>query len=276
MRTYRKPYRIKRKKSVFKNLSFWLSILILIISGAIFYFFVFFSFFQIKEIKVLGYQKISNEDIKNFIAERIEEKIFFFPTKSIILVNLNEINKGLLEKFPQIAKVNSKRNFPDGLTITIEERLPVGAWCQDYNSPPEKCFLMDIEGIILEPIELSTRATAKGIELMIKSLEQKKEIVLGDNPIGKEDLGSILKIQNKLKEKGIGVKEFVIVSQTQLNGKTVEGWWIYFDPDGDIDWQITELGLVLEKQISPQKKGELQYIDLRFDKIFVFPEEVLE
>ena len=58
------------------------------------------------------------------------------------------------------------------------------------------------------------------------------------------------------------------VSEKRLNTKTSEGWEIYFNLKGDLNWQITELGLVSEKQIPLEDRGELEYIDLRFSRVY--------
>ena len=43
-----------------------------------------------------------------------------------------------------------------------------------------------------------------------------------------------------------------------------EGWEIYFTQEEDRSWQETKLREVLEKQIPPEKRSRLQYIDVRF------------
>lgn len=277
MRKYKKPYRIRKQKSIFQNRFFWLSISGLIIVAGIFYLICFSPFFQIKEIKVAGSsqmeikdfqrdkQKIPTEDIQSFVKQQLEKKMLFFKTKSIFLVNLSAMQKTLLENFPQIMEANLKRNFPDTLRITIEERVPLGVWCENNN-----CFFIDEEGIIFEKTQLTSG-------LIIKTAESKQELPLGSRVLEKENLKLVLEIQKKLREElKIKIEEFLIVSSARLEAKTSEGWWIYFNPEKDINWQIVELSLILEKQIPQEKRGELQYIDLRFDKIFVFPEEVLE
>jgi len=257
-RKYRKPYRIKRKKSIFLNRFFGLGILFLIILGLIFYFFIFHSTFQIKEIKISGTEKVAVEEIRNLIEKEIEQKILFFPTKSIFLVNSNKIKEGIFSKFPQISEINLKREYPNILIAEIEERKPAAIFNQNG-----EYFFIDKEGIIFEE-------TPQFLEnyLKIKNFLLKEKIKLGDKAIEKKTISQILDIEKKLKEIDIKVKEFIIVSEERLNAKTSEGWEIYFNPKEDLNWQITELSLVLEKQIPPKKRKNLEYIDLRFSKIF--------
>lgn len=265
-RYFRKPHKIKRKKPILKNRFFWLAILVLIVLGSAFYFFIFSSFFQLKEVKIIGCQMVSKERLRNLIWQTAEKKILFFSTKSIFLINLGYLDKYILQEFPQVCEVNFKRNFPGGLQVKVKEKLPIGIWC----SRTEECFLIDKEGIIFNSV-----SDKESANLLIKTSKPKQKVNLGAQVINQDDLTVITKIQRQLKEKGVTVKEFVPVSETQLQVRTEEGWWIYFNPKGNIGWQITELNLVLQRQIPPQKRKALKYIDLRFDRVFVFPENVL-
>jgi len=66
------------------------------------------------------------------------------------------------------------------------------------------------------------------------------------------------------------ILEVSIISEERLNAKTSEGWEIYFNLEGDINWQLTKLGAVLEKEIPPEKRENLEYIDLRFGNFAPF------
>ena len=253
MKKYRKPYRIKKKKSLFKNRFFWMATLVLIIFGGIFYLVCFFSIFQIKDIKISGNQKIQTQDIENLIKEKINQKLLFFPQKSIFLIKSNEIVESLLEKFLQADSVNLKRRLPASLIVEIQERLPLGVWCEGEN-----CFYIDKEGIIFEENPPKT-------EFIIKSEEKRTQGFLGEKVIEKTLFESIFEIQRKLKESlKINIEEIIILEKEKINAKTSEGWEIYFDPTNNIDWQLTKLSLVLEKEIPPERRKDLEYIDLRF------------
>lgn len=273
MEKYRRPYRIKRlqpshhfllrqrrrqPKSILKSRFFWLTVLFLIIAGTFIYFLIFSSFFQIKEIKISGNEKVSTEEIKNLIEEKIDQRILFPSSKSIFLVDFDLIKNTLLEKFPQIAKINLKRKFPDVLTAEIKEREAIGIFNQ-----PENYFLIDKEGVIFELAVLESEEYFE-----IKKLNLTTELKLGDRAVEKEIISQILDIEKKLREIGIKIEEFTTFSEERLNAKTIEGWQIYFDSKGDLDWQIMELRLVLEKEIPLEKRNNLEYIDLRFSKVY--------
>lgn len=288
----KKRYRFKKKKPFFQKHYFWVFILILVILGTIFWWTVLSQSFEIDEIQISGNQKISKENIKNTIEKQIPKKILFFSSKSIFLVDLGKIHKVLLEEFPEIDNINLKRKFPNTLKIEVKERGPVAIFCQDEN-----CFFIDRKGVAFEDFEqyvaqeMDSSADGKkeiegrperevpqgvvpqdGINLIIRH-QKPLDFSLGQRLVEKEVVESVLKIQEELKDSlGINVGEYLIVPPIQLNAETSEGWWIYFNLEKDIDWQITELGLVLKEQIPSEKKEELQYIDLRFDKILIYPD----
>lgn len=267
---YKKSYRIKKKKSVlriFKSKIFWLFFLFLVVSGAIFYFVVFSSFFQIKEIKISGNIKVSVEELRNNIAEQVDKRIIFFNTKSIFLTNLKKINKMLLEKFPQIAKVDLDREFPSSLLAQIEERKPVAIF-----SEIENYFFIDKEGIIFEKVSVVDPQILK-----IKKSALVIDLELGKEIIGKEQLDQILKINSKLKDDlKIPIEEVLTISKKRINAKTSEGWEVYFNPERDLEWQLTELSILLKERIPPEKRRNIEYIDLRFEKIYIYPETYLQ
>jgi len=268
---YKKSYRIKKKKSVlriFKSKIFWLVFLFLVVSGTIFYFVVFSSFFQIKEIKISGNIKVSVEDLRNNIAEQIDKRIIFFNTKSIFLANLKKINKMLLEKFPQIAKVDLDRKLPDSLMVQIEERKPVAVLCNS------ECFFIDKNGVVFEKI---SEIPLEMLIIKAENIDKELNFLKGAKLLEKEQLNQILKINSKLKDDlKIPVERILTISKKRINAKTSEGWEIYFNPEKDLEWQLTELSILLKERIPLEKRRNIEYIDLRFDKIFIFPETYLQ
>jgi len=258
MKSYRKPYRLKKKKSILRNRFFWLTILILIIIGGMLYFLFFTPFFQIKEIKISGNQKVSTEDIQNRIQWTLSHEGNY-----IFFCNLNKINQEILQFFPQIARIDTEKKFPDKLLVKIEDRKPAAIFIYS-----DKYFLIDKEGVIFE------ETFPDGDEyLKIKNPTLSQGLNLGSKVVENDILISVLEIESDLKEDfKIPLEEVTIASEQRLNVKTLEGWEIYFNPRGDLDWQLTKLGAILENRIPPEKRRNIGYIDLRFERVYIFPE----
>ncbi|MDP1538585.1 MAG: hypothetical protein Q8M00_00960, partial [bacterium] len=83
--------------------------------------------------------------------------------------------------------------------------------------------------------------------------------------IEKEDLISILEINSQLEENlNILIKGFIISSREKLIVLTQEGWELYFNLQEDVKWQLAKLKALLEEKIPPEKRKNLEYIELRF------------
>ncbi len=265
-RGFRKPYRIKNRKSIWRSQIFWNSVLLLIILGLTFYLFLFSQLFQIKELIITGNQKVSRKDIEAIVENTLEKKALFLKTRSIFLTNFTEINNLLLKEFTQIENISLKRNFPDVIEIKIRERKAVAVFSQD-----EDYFLLDKWGIIFEPLSNDILKEGELFQKpIITNLTLPTEIKLGEKAIAKDVLEQILDIEISLsKNLKIPLNEMVLVSKQRLEVLTKEGWQIYFNLEKDLNWQIAELITVLEEKISLQRRKNLKYIDLRFERIFI-------
>lgn len=243
---YSKLYRVRKKKSILNNRLFRSGVLSGAFFSILFYFLFFSEVFQIKEIIVSGAGKIPAEEIKSF-----------FPAKNIFLVNSAKLKDDILDKFPQIAKIEIKRRFPGTLSVLAQERIEKAVWCQQ-----EKCFFVDEEGIIFG----SASGTERDLSRITKSVSA--EAALGQKIIDRDLLSGILKIEKELRaQPEVFIKEFLIASDGKLEAVIKENWKIYFDPQKDLDWQLTKLKAVLESEIPESSRKNLEYIDLRFGNL---------
>jgi len=254
MRRFKVKKRFKRKKSILKNRFFWLSFFILILVFGLFYLFIFSQIFRIEKIKILN----TDDSLRIKVEEVVKSEV----GRNIFLVNLKEISKEILSQFPEIAQLNLKRKFPRIISIQIETREPVGIWCyQSY----DKCFFINKEGIIFKAIG---EESIEG-KIIILSLKEGEIFTLGEEILVPQILELILEINKELEENlKIEIEDFVIVSEKRLNVKTNENWEVYFNLKKDIELELTKLKVLLEKEIPPEKRRNLEYIDLRFEKIF--------
>jgi len=251
----RKPYRIKRKKSIFQNRFLKPSILILFILTTLFYVVCFLNFFQIKQIKISGNQKVVKENLETTVQNLIEKKILSFLSKSIFLVNSDQVKKQILIAFPLISSIDFKKELPDSLILEIEERKRVAVFVQN-----DKSFFIDKQGVIFEEIP---ETECKRFEL--RNLILNESSALGDKVIDTDKISQIFNIKSDLGSSlGIMIDEVLIVSEQRFNFTTAEGWDIYFNPQNSTDWQIIKLKEVLEQEIPNENRGLLEYIELRF------------
>lgn len=249
-RTPKKKRRSRPKKSFLRKKTFWLFLLGFIFSSAVSYLLFFSEVFQIKKIEISGNEMIDREVIYRVIESGIERRVVFFNTKNIFLVSLTNIEKDVLREFPSIYKINLKRGLPDKVISEITERKKITVFCLNE----ENCFDLDKEGVIFKSADEKSG-------LVIFS--SKENASLSEKVIEKEKLDSILEIFNELKNLNLETEKFSL-SENRLDVKTKPGFDLYFDLKDEAKDQIFNLGLILKKEVPPEKISGLEYIDLRF------------
>lgn len=259
----KRKFRIKKKKPFYKKKGFWVFVLCFSVFAALFYFLLFAQTFQIKELQLSGNKKVSGEELREIVETEIETKVIF-STKTIFLVNPSKIQKSVLEKFPQIAEAKTRRKLPNILILEIQERIPFANVCQVLpnfasetlgGQDAEQCFKVDKNGIVFEEGKEENALTVYFPE---------GGIVLGKSLVREKYLQSMMEIRKRLKENlEIEIEKFTL-SGERLDAKTAQGFEIYFDLEGDVPDQLVNLELTLQEKISPEERGNLQYIDLRF------------
>jgi len=271
---HKKVFKTKRKKFLLKNKTFWLFVFLLFLLGSGGFFAFHYKILEIKEIVILGNQKIKTEDIKPVLEKETIHKILFIKTRNVFLADLEKINKDLLKTFPLIANIKTEKTLLGVLKAQIIERVPIGILCDS-----QSCFYFDSQGIVFEKAEGNNNFIDPSANLRVNSEQQVKiileladyRITLTNKEITEENAEGILELGKKLKDNfNIGLSEIVLSSnQKQLRVKTSEGWTIFFEPENALLEQISNLNILLaDKTISKDRKN-LDYIDMRYgSKIF--------
>jgi len=258
-RSTRKPYQIKLKKSILRNRFFWIFFFLIIITGTGIYFALFSPYFQVYQLSITGNRKIKSVDIQSVINSQLRKQLLFWQSQSIFILNQNQTEELILNKFPLIDNIKISKKLPDILIITVREKEAVGIYCGKNNL----CFSIDKKGVIFEYGLLNDNLFTARSEI------ESGEISLGKQAVEEEFVSSLVSIFNKLKSNlNITPAEMIIINQERINVKMSENWEIYFNPSKDLDWQLTELDLVLKQEIPAEKRPMLEYIDLRFSKVY--------
>lgn len=274
--SYRKKHiknkvnRIKPKKSIFTRLWFWIGLLSVIVIASVAYLAVFYSGVQIKNIIVSGNQKVLSQDIENLISDNINYKIlgigsWKISSRSIFLIDSDKLQKEVLDKFPIIENVKVVKRFMQTLELQVNERAFFAVFCPSLDRAiegiPGKCFSMDNNGIIFEPLYVMPQNI-----VIVLQAENGRQIFAGENVVSQDIMDLITKVGKNLKDNlQINLKEAFVADSNRLNVTTSENWQIYFDlgPGSDISSQLTKLNLLLKGGISPTSRKNLRYIDLR-------------
>ena len=276
-----KTNRLRKKKRRRSSLK-WLLIggLFFCFLIALAYFSIWSPYFWIEEIEinsVKGAKYYSKEEIQEITQKVLQEKLWqFIPQKSVLLASASGIKEGVFNRFSEIRLVEVSRTLPHSLVIGIEEREPVGTWCQieylgenstssDRIRKVKDCFNIDKEGIIFKESPL-----IHGKFVLNIYQEKDDSINLRDKVASSQVMDSILRIKSDLDkikttdDLSLSVADFEIISKEELRVKTNFGWEIYFNPSYSTESQLKTLELVLLEEIKEEYRS-LNYLDLRIE-----------
>ncbi|MCU0653372.1 MAG: FtsQ-type POTRA domain-containing protein [Candidatus Pacebacteria bacterium] len=257
-RTYKKPHRAKKKKSILAQAAFWRTAFFMTAIGGTVWLVCFSPALEIKEIAISGTEKVDRRDCVSFIAGEAQKKIAFFDSKSILLLNLDKTKKELMAKFPQIQDIKIERQFPSKIYASIEERRGVARLATG-----QKSFLVDNDGIAFEEAATTT-------DLLEIGTGKADGVKAGDTAIKKELLDNILKMKVQIQELAQTVVDSAqVATPERVNMRTSEGWYIYFDPTKDIANQMTKLAAVISDESFKAKRKDLEYLDIRFTRVYL-------
>ena len=266
---YRRPHTFKKKQNIFCNKLFWLTLIIVFLLLGIVYFIYFSSVFEIKSITIEkkevvespGVSKVSQETIQNIndlASMEIKNRLLFWDSENIFLFNSGSLEKEIKNNNPQLLTAEVRKKWPNKINIYLENKVGVVLLEKE-----EELFLLDNNGEIF--------ARANSLDLDLPKLSKPGYLLDSKEPIlSNEELVKVLKIKNNLDGLNIIIDQFVVSSKDKLVVKTSQGWEIYLTLQTDLDWQLTKLKAVLEEKIPPEKRKDLEYIEVRFGNLAPF------
>lgn len=242
----------KKRKPLYKKKGFWIVLVVFSLIGFLVWALFFSSWFQIKRVEIQGAQTIEEKELIPVCEGLISKKILFFSTKSIFVVPSLKIENHLLQEFPKIKEVKVRRHFPSTMVVFVTERSPVFNFfgCNQF-------YLIDDQGIIFEE--------GKKENLSVIKNSQANECFLGLQALDKEKIEKLSFLvqhfysQSKVKEIDINLPRIEIITDQE--------WKAIFSFEKDLEKQLKELEVIIEKKILPGNLSKLEYIDLRFNTI---------
>ncbi len=253
----RRLRRIRRKKnSILKNRFFQIAIILIVVIPAIFYVIALADFIQIKEIKIES-EYHSPEKVRSIVANNINQQLFgVFDSRSIFLAPLGAVEKYIAAEIPEIRQATISRVFFDSLEIELTIREPVALYC---SAGKTACFAIDEEGYLFEQKDRPVASEITIIDLSNHGITIKTEAL-------EPRLLTIITTINKTL--GEDIAEYIIFSPKRLDLVSEQGWRVYFNLAKDMEVELAKLKFLLEEEIPGELLEDLEYIDLRFERVF--------
>lgn len=246
---YKRYKKIRRKK---RKKIFFIIFLFLFFLG-IFSLFVWSPLFKIKEIKLEGdFLYLEKKNLEDYIFAQIKknflrsQSIFCFSKKRAILL--------LSEKFPPINSIEVKKIFPHTLVFKIQERKPVAIFFKDNNE-----FLIDQTGFVF-----SEKRKENLLILEDKRIEPKIGSKILDEVFLQKILNAIATIKKDLNLEA----QKIVLNEFSIEIQTNNGPILILSPQKSLEEQIEDLEILALQEIKPENLNKIEYIDLRFEKIF--------
>ncbi|MBI4837260.1 MAG: FtsQ-type POTRA domain-containing protein [Candidatus Portnoybacteria bacterium] len=235
----------------------WLSVtaVLVIVAGAV-YALCFSPYLRIKEIKVEGAQKVSEEEIVSFSRQALADREqWIIPKDSLFFFAEQKFEDLLLKQIPLIKSVEVARNISGSLLIKVQERQKAIIYCD-----MRQCYNIDDSGLIFE----EAPAVYGGMAIALKD-NSGREIKIGDQAVGPELISFIKDVWHSLNERvNLNLIYFELSSYpaVEVDAITVEDWKIILDQNRSAVDQVAALKLVLDEKIKDQR-DKLEYVDLR-------------
>ncbi len=253
----KKRYRVVKKKPVLENNVTAGTLALLLLLLFFYYFIVFYPKFQLQDVVTFSDRDIDHDSVTGFVTAHSTKKYFPKRTLSMFLINRRELERELAIRMPVIKNVNVVKVFPDIITVTVKERVPVAVWC--YGKNTDRCLYIDSNGVAFQKARHYSSSFFTAINITDAPH-------LGSVVISPDDINILFFIKSVLEEENFTVRYFHIESKDKIDVYVNEGWRIIISLD-NTERQLENLIAVYDT--IRNKRSSLKYIDLRFgDRVY--------
>ncbi|MDP3052079.1 MAG: FtsQ-type POTRA domain-containing protein [bacterium] len=263
---------LRRKRRVIKASLILFCVLLFI--GIVIAFFN-LSKFRIRQISIEGAIGLDQEQLKGETLNFLKGKYLkLFPYDNIFILPEGKLAADLSEIFPLLKEIVISRDFPQKISIAVEERKAEALWCagSDSASIPasststldslskESCAFADDSGFIFQPAPNFSGA------IFLKFFDEREQMSgMGKMMTDSSEFKKLSSFAGLLKEKGFDVSKIILKDAGIYEVHLKEGWYILLNDKNEPDQTFGNLELILDQDIK-EKRPKLDYIDLRFGK----------
>jgi cell division septal protein FtsQ len=206
-----------------------------------------FNVFRIKNIAVEGAGSLPPELVRTK-TESIIRKGFF--NDNLLTLRAGKATKDLIETEPLIKTATLERNWPNKLTVIIEERRPSLNWTSGNQT-----YLLDGDGTVIGP------TTEPGLANVVDTTNL--PVKAGERVAPRRFVEFVSSLSAQIPSAGVKIVSFRVPDTTsEVYAQTESGYIIKFDTTRGAAEQLEDLRRVLAT-LSKLRKTPAEYIDLR-------------
>ncbi len=236
---------------------------------------LFFSvFFLVGVPEIRGTERISQTAFLASVENQLTGKYLgMFPKRNFFLIRPRALESFLRAEYPLLSSITVTRVFPDGLSLSVTEKERILLWClkqfaetgEEMAASENSCFLIDETGRARDGkralLEENTTVTLFITDMSARAVMEGERVL---DP----SYGDFVIHIHRLFEDQVGIAigaEYTTVSRfaNEVRAKTSEGWEVYFNTEIPLTASLNTLTLLLEKELLPEKRSRLSYVDLR-------------
>lgn len=229
----------------------------------LFYWLFFSRAFTIEQIAIQGNFYLPQDQV-NEIARRQMSALRwgFISERNVFAFDTEQFSRDISDKFA-LGKIYVKKDRPHKIILIIDEKPREAIW-----STRGAYFALDSQGKILG--QVAGPDNKNGLIIYDQS---GSEANIGDFALSNSALAFLSRITQSNIIKPLKPRFFITAqpnSSDFLLKAGDSGWKIHFDASADAQSQINNLDLALRNSVPPDKRNNLEYIDLRFgEKVYV-------
>ncbi|OGO28676.1 MAG: hypothetical protein A2W33_04205 [Chloroflexi bacterium RBG_16_52_11] len=185
--------------------------------------------FQVGEVELNGLQRLSSLDV-NTVLDVSGERIF--------TLNPGQLEKKLIEAFPEFSSVSVKIVFPSQVLATVEERSPILAWKQDGRTQ-----LIDANGVAFPQRTLAEITPAIVVEASSSppgAVETTENVNVESGMPTATQLLPVEMVSGIISMSAVAPQNTPLVFDKEhgLGWKDTQGWDVFFGDIRDIDSKL--------------------------------------
>lgn len=229
--------------------------------------------YNISSISVAGAQRVTQELINRSVEAVLDDGSYhFLSRRNIFLFPRAEIESEIVKSFPPIKSAHITRPslFSTSIVVTVEERQPFARWCEDAQG---QCYFLDEGGFIYASVDDPTSASESspstsyvfsgGIASSTASTSSPQAGPVGQSFV-RAHLPGLLSLLKFLGQAGFAPLGADVQGDQDFFVELREGFMLKVSYGADTTTLVKNLQLVLSSDVLQGKRGQLEYIDLRF------------
>ncbi|KKS56576.1 MAG: POTRA domain protein, FtsQ-type [Candidatus Magasanikbacteria bacterium GW2011_GWA2_42_32] len=165
----------------------------------------FHHYFNIKQVSIVGLERISNNELNNLTNRILDAKRFwFFNGRNYFIINTSKIEKEIKSTYA-LENLKIKSSFPNKIEISVKEKqaklLLENSLAQLNGEPKNHYYLIDSEGKVIQEVDPADINNSAYLNLLMLKTQEIEKFVINQSVIVPAAVQFLLFAQEKIPEK---------------------------------------------------------------------------